>query len=153
MGTGCYYMLSLRDDDIIYNSLPLYHSAGGMVGMGSVLLCGLTAALRKKFSASNFFPDCIKYNCTVGVTWLTSCVAKCHRKVSFFSPKVAQYIGEICRFVLTTPPRPTDGQHKVRMMFGNGLRPQIWTQFVSRFNINQICEFYGSTEGNSNLSE
>ncbi|XP_021704718.1 long-chain fatty acid transport protein 4 [Aedes aegypti] len=128
MGTGCYYMLSLRDDDIIYNSLPLYHSAGGMVGMGSVLLCGLTAALRKKFSASNFFPDCIKYNCTV-----------------------AQYIGEICRFVLTTPPRPTDGQHKVRMMFGNGLRPQIWTQFVSRFNINQICEFYGSTEGNSNL--
>lgn len=65
MGTGCYYMLSLREDDIIYNPLPLYHSAGGMVGMGSVLLCGLTAALRKKFSASNFFPDCIKYNCTV----------------------------------------------------------------------------------------
>nr|XP_019558125.2 long-chain fatty acid transport protein 4 [Aedes albopictus]XP_029721150.1 long-chain fatty acid transport protein 4 [Aedes albopictus] len=128
MGTGCYYMLSLREDDIIYNPLPLYHSAGGMVGMGSVLLCGLTAALRKKFSASNFFPDCIKYNCTV-----------------------AQYIGEICRFVLTTPPRPTDGQHKVRMMFGNGLRPQIWTQFASRFNISQIAEFYGSTEGNSNL--
>ncbi|XP_055624358.1 long-chain fatty acid transport protein 4 [Toxorhynchites rutilus septentrionalis] len=128
MGTGCYYMLGLRDDDIIYNSLPLYHSAGGMVGMGSVLLCGLTAALRKKFSASNFFPDCIKYNCTV-----------------------AQYIGEICRFVLTTPPKPTDTQHKIRMMFGNGLRPQIWTQFVSRFNIKQIAEFYGSTEGNSNL--
>lgn len=128
MGTGCYYMLSFREDDIIYNPLPLYHSAGGMVGMGSILLCGLTAALRKKFSASNFFPDCIKYNCTI-----------------------AQYIGEICRFVLTTPPRPTDAQHKVRMMFGNGLRPQIWTQFASRFNISQIAEFYGSTEGNSNL--
>lgn len=128
MGTGCYYMMALRDDDIIYNALPLYHSAGGMVGIGSVLLCGLTAALRKKFSASNFFPDCIKYNCTV-----------------------AQYIGEICRFVLTTPEKPTDTQHKVRMMFGNGLRPQIWTQFASRFNISQIAEFYGSTEGNSNL--
>lgn len=130
MGTGVYYMLALRDDDIIYNSLPLYHSAGGMVGIGSVLLCGLTAALRKKFSASNFFADCIKYNCTV-----------------------AQYIGEICRFVLTTPAKPTDTQHQVRMMFGNGLRPQIWTQFASRFNIKQIGEFYGSTEGNSNLSE
>ncbi|KAL1395266.1 hypothetical protein pipiens_011380 [Culex pipiens pipiens] len=128
MGTGVYYMLALRDDDIIYNSLPLYHSAGGMVGIGSVLLCGLTAALRKKFSASNFFADCIKYNCTV-----------------------AQYIGEICRFVLTTPAKPTDTQHQVRMMFGNGLRPQIWTQFASRFNIKQIGEFYGSTEGNSNL--
>lgn len=128
MGTGVYYMLGLRDDDIIYNSLPLYHSAGGMVGIGSVLLCGLTAALRKKFSASNFFADCIKYECTV-----------------------AQYIGEICRFVLTTPAKPSDTQHKVRMMFGNGLRPQIWTQFASRFNIKQIGEFYGSTEGNSNL--
>ena len=34
------------------------------------------------------------------------------------------------------------------MMFGNGLRPQIWQQFVDRFNIEQINEFYGSTEGN-----
>ncbi|XP_055534434.1 long-chain fatty acid transport protein 4 [Wyeomyia smithii] len=128
MGSGAYYMLNLRSDDIIYNPLPLYHSAGGMVGMGCVMLCGLTAALRKKFSASNFFTDCIKYNCTV-----------------------AQYIGEICRFVLSSPPKPTDTQHKVRVAFGNGLRPQIWTQFVSRFNVKQIAEFYGSTEGNSNL--
>uniref|UniRef100_A0A182PAY1 Very long-chain fatty acid transport protein n=1 Tax=Anopheles epiroticus TaxID=199890 RepID=A0A182PAY1_9DIPT len=128
MALGCYYMLSFRDDDIIYNSLPLYHSAGGMIGVGSVLLCGVTAALRKKFSASNFWADCIRYKCTV-----------------------AQYIGEICRFVLMTPPKPTDTQHSVRLMFGNGLRPQIWPQFVSRFNIKQIGEFYGSTEGNSNL--
>ncbi|XP_035893997.1 long-chain fatty acid transport protein 4 [Anopheles stephensi] len=128
MALGCYYMLSFRDDDIIYNSLPLYHSAGGMIGVGSVLLCGVTAALRKKFSASNFWTDCIRYKCTV-----------------------AQYIGEICRFLLMTPPKPTDTQHSVRLMFGNGLRPQIWPQFVSRFNIKQIGEFYGSTEGNSNL--
>ncbi|XP_058458084.1 long-chain fatty acid transport protein 4 [Malaya genurostris] len=128
MGSGAYYMLSLRNDDIIYNPLPLYHSAGGMVGMGAVLLCGLSMALRKKFSASNFFLDCAKYNCTV-----------------------AQYIGEICRFVLATPTKPSDTQHQVRVMFGNGLRPQIWTRFVARFNVKQIAEFYGSTEGNSNL--
>lgn len=65
MALGCYYMLSFRDDDIIYNSLPLYHSAGGMIGVGSVLLCGVTAALRKKFSASNFWTDCIRHKCTV----------------------------------------------------------------------------------------
>ena len=36
-------------------------------------------------------------------------------------------------------------------MFGNGLRPQIWREFVSRFNIENISEFYGATEGNSNI--
>lgn len=37
-------------------------------------------------------------------------------------------------------------------MFGNGLRPQIWTVFKDKFEIKDIYEFYGSTEGNSNLS-
>jgi len=36
-------------------------------------------------------------------------------------------------------------------MFGNGLRPQIWQKFVDRFNIKQINEFYGSTEGNCSV--
>lgn len=36
-------------------------------------------------------------------------------------------------------------------MFGNGLRPQIWKPFVDRFGVKQIGEFYGATEGNSNL--
>lgn len=38
-------------------------------------------------------------------------------------------------------------------MIGNGLRPQIWNQFVTRFNVKQVYEFYGATEGNSNLSK
>ena len=38
-------------------------------------------------------------------------------------------------------------------MFGNGLRPQIWPEFTKRFNIPNIAEFYGSTEGNSNISK
>lgn len=42
-------------------------------------------------------------------------------------------------------------QHKVRAMFGNGLRPQIWTKFMQKFKIKEIFEFYGATEGNSNL--
>lgn len=36
-------------------------------------------------------------------------------------------------------------------MFGNGLRPQIWEEFIKRFNIQQIAEFYGATEGNANI--
>lgn len=125
---GCTEMLGLKKKDIIYNALPLYHTAGGMVGVGNVLLRGLTMAMRAKFSASNFWADCIRYKCTV-----------------------AQYIGELCRYLLSAPQRPEDTQHNIRMMFGNGLRPQIWKEFVSRFAIPQIGELYGSTEGNSNL--
>ena len=37
--------------------------------------------------------------------------------------------------------------------FFTGLRPQIWGAFVDRFNIPNVAEFYGSTEGNSNISK
>lgn len=46
---------------------------------------------------------------------------------------------------------PEDKGHKIRIMFGNGLRAQIWEKFVTRFNIPSIAEFYGATEGNSNI--
>jgi solute carrier family 27 (fatty acid transporter), member 1/4 len=128
MALGSNFMLDIRHEDIIYSPLPLYHTAGGMVGVGSVLLRGVTMALRKRFSASQYWTDCIRYNATV-----------------------SQYIGELCRFVLMSPPKPTDTQHQVRMIYGNGLKPQIWPQLVKRFNIPQIGEVYGSTEGNSNL--
>lgn len=71
----------------------------------------------------------------------------------FFFVQVAQYIGEICRFLLTVPPNSNDTAHKIRLMYGNGLRPQIWEAFKNRFNIEQIGEFYGATEGNSNLGK
>lgn len=129
MVSGCFQMFSLTADDIIYNTLPLYHTAGGMLGVGIVVLYGTTMALRKKFSASNFWTDCIKYNCTV-----------------------AQYIGELCRFLLLTPEKPEDKMHKVKLMFGNGLRSTIWPQFANRFNIKNIGEAYGATESNTNLA-
>ena len=49
------------------------------------------------------------------------------------------------------PSISADTDHQLRIMFGNGLRASIWTEFVNRFNIPDIAEFYGATEGNSNL--
>ncbi|KAG8234395.1 hypothetical protein J437_LFUL014613 [Ladona fulva] len=125
---GVHVMVGLSEDDIIYDPLPLYHTAGGLIGAGQTLLGGNTVALRKKFSASNFWKDCVMYKCTV-----------------------AQYIGEICRYLLAVPEKQEEKQHKVRVMFGNGLRPQIWRKFVDRFGVKQIGELYGATEGNSNI--
>jgi acyl-CoA synthetase (AMP-forming)/AMP-acid ligase II len=32
-------------------------------------------------------------------------------------------------------------------MFGNGLRPDVWTKFRDRFGIKTVVEFFGSSEG------
>lgn len=60
------HMLGLDSSDVMYNTLPLYHTAGGVVGTGAALVDGIPSVLRAKFSASNYWTDCIKYNCTVG---------------------------------------------------------------------------------------
>ena len=59
------------------------------------------------------------------------------------------YIGELCRYLLNQPEKPTDRQHKVRVIGGNGLRPAIWDEFTERFGIERVCEFYGASEGNT----
>lgn len=43
-----------------------------------------------------------------------------------------------------------DGEknHKVRLAVGNGVRNDVWREFLDRFGAIKICEFYGATEGN-----
>ena len=116
-------------EDRMYSALPLYHSSASMIGLGPTLILGCTMVLSPKFSARAFFTDCAKHKATI-----------------------AQYIGELCRFLLKTPPSDTDKQHNVRLVVGNGLRPDIWIDFKNRFGIPAICEFYASTEGNLTLT-
>jgi len=62
-----------------------------------------------------------------------------------------QYIGEICRYLLNQPYQAVERQHRVRMALGNGLRASIWREFMARFGIAQVAEFYGATECNCSL--
>ncbi|KAF2900859.1 hypothetical protein ILUMI_05326 [Ignelater luminosus] len=117
----------LTPNDILYDPLPLYHTAGGMLGAGNALLMGVTLVIRNKFSASNYWKDCAKYKATY-----------------------AQYIGEMCRYILSAP-NVGNVKHNLKAIVGNGLRPQIWKQFTDRFNIKQVYELYGATEGISNM--
>lgn len=55
------------------------------------------------------------------------------------------------RYLLAQKPSPEEKQHKVRTMWGNGLRAELWPEFVDRFDITKVGEFFGSTEGNSNI--
>ncbi|ERE84548.1 long-chain fatty acid transport protein 6 [Cricetulus griseus] len=112
-------------DDIIYITLPLYHSSGALLGIGGCIELGATCVLKKKFSASQFWNDCKKYNVTV-----------------------FQYIGELCRYLCKQPQREGEKDHQVRLAVGNGMSNDVWRQFLDRFGNIKMCEFYGATEGN-----
>ncbi|XP_071757562.2 long-chain fatty acid transport protein 2-like [Centroberyx gerrardi] len=111
--------------DVIYLNLPLYHTAGFIIGFIGSIETGSTIILKKKFSASQFWDDCRKHNVTV-----------------------VQYIGEVLRYLCNTPKRENDKAHKVRLAIGNGVRAEIWREFLNRFGKIEVREFYASTEGN-----
>jgi fatty-acyl-CoA synthase len=114
--------------DRMYNCLPMYHSVGGVVATGALLVAGGSVVLREKFSSRHFWSDIVRWDCTL-----------------------FQYIGELCRYLLQAPPTPCEVKHKVRMCCGNGLRNDIWSDFQERFGIPQVLEFYASTEGTFSL--
>jgi solute carrier family 27 (fatty acid transporter), member 1/4 len=64
-GVAYFIAASLTDNDIMYNSLPIYHGNGGMIVIALCFCEGVTIVLRKKFSASNFWKECAQYKCTV----------------------------------------------------------------------------------------
>ncbi|MDF3029679.1 MAG: long-chain-acyl-CoA synthetase [Moraxellaceae bacterium] len=117
--------LQLGRDDVLYCTLPLYHGTAMVVCWGSVLHGGAAIALRRKFSASEFWNDCRHFGATA-----------------------FGYVGELCRYLMARPEDAGDRAHRVRKMVGNGLRPTIWQDFKQRFGIETVMEFYGSSEGN-----
>lgn len=118
--------LRLRGNDTLYCALPLYHNNALTVALSSVIDAGATLALGRSFSVSRFWDEVIAMGAT-----------------SFI------YIGELCRYLLNQPPKPTDRAHRVRVIVGNGLRPDIWEEFTERFGIKRVVEFYAASEGNT----
>jgi fatty-acyl-CoA synthase len=119
-------MMGAGPDDRLYNCLPMYHSVGGVVASGAVLISGGAVIVREKFSRSRFWLDVVETGATI-----------------------FQYIGELCRYLLSD-----DGpvlSHRLRLAVGNGLSGDVWESFQDRFHIPQVIEFYAATEGNFSL--
>lgn len=118
-GTGANF------EDKVYIPLPLYHDTGGICAVGLAFNTGGAIVLRKRFSASHFWDDIVKNECTIFV-----------------------YIGEMFRYLVSQGVQENETKHKLKSCFGNGLRPDVWEKAEDRFKIPKIMEFYGSTEGN-----
>ncbi len=121
-------MMDVTPDDRLYDCLPLYHSTGGIVAIGAMLIRGASVCIRARFSARSFWEDITANDCTI-----------------------FQYIGELCRYLLAAPHDPRAGAHRLRLACGNGLQASVWQAFQQRFAIPRILEFYAATEGNVSL--
>ncbi|MFC9968996.1 long-chain-acyl-CoA synthetase [Nocardia ignorata] len=113
----------LRGDDALYCCLPLYHNNALTVALSAVLAGESTYVLARKFSASGFWAEIAREGATAFI-----------------------YIGELCRYLLNQPVRPGEENNRVRLVVGNGLRPELWDEFRRRFGIDRVVEFYGSSE-------
>ncbi len=121
-------MMDARETDRLYDCLPLYHSTGGVVAIGAMLIKGGSVLIRARFSASRFWDDVVEGGCTI-----------------------FQYIGELCRYLVASPPHPREREHRLRLACGNGLQREPWLAFAERFAVKQILEFYAATEGGVSL--
>jgi citronellyl-CoA synthetase len=116
-------ILHMTPDDIMYISLPLFHSNAIHIAWSAAIGGGSAIAITRGFSVRNFWKDIKKFNATC-----------------------FNYIGEICRYLFNQPPSPDDRKHRVYKICGNGLSPEIWKEFKDRFGIRDVYEHFGMTE-------
>ena len=128
MAVSVGFLNSYTSSDVIWTPLPLYHSNAGICAVGQAIYNGTGLAFRRKFSASRFWDDIVESGAT-----------------SF------NYLGEILRYIYKQPFNQNEKRHKLRTIFGNGLKTGLWVDIKARYEIPHICEIYGSTEGNCNL--
>ncbi len=121
-------MMDAQPNDRLYNCLPMYHSIGGVVAVGSMLVAGGAVVIRERFSASRFWTDVAESGATI-----------------------LQYIGELCRYLVQAP-EATVPAHSARLACGNGLSAEVWQPFQRRFAIPRVLEFYAATEGSVSLA-
>lgn len=88
------------------------------------MLAGIAIAVGKKFSTSHFWQD-VHDSESTGIV----------------------YVGEAARYLLAAPHSQFERDHNLKRMYGNGLRPDVWTKFQERFNVPEVLEFFNSTEG------
>jgi len=119
--------MDVQPSDCFYCFLPLYHGAASLSVGATAIASGASLLLRRKFSRSEFWADVRRHQVTI-----------------------CQYVGEIVRFLLTTPAQAGEREHSLRKMVGAGMASEVWEQWVRRFGDFEIYEGWGATEANTN---
>jgi fatty-acyl-CoA synthase len=118
----------LGPSDTCYLSMPLFHSNAIMAGWAPAIAAGASIALRRKFSASQFFPDVRRFGATY-----------------------ANYVGKPLSYILATPERPDDADNPLAVAYGNEGAPRDLVRFAQRFGV-RVVDGFGSSEGGVSIA-
>lgn len=125
--TALYRHMDLGRDDVSYNAMPLFHGNAIFACWSNPLLTGGIFALARKFSASRFLDDLLRF------------------QVTYFN-----YVGRALAYVLAQPERPEESQTRLVSCFGTEASDLDRAEFHRRYGI-WPTENYGSSEGGLNL--
>jgi len=126
----------METDTVGYACMPLFHSNAIFVGFMPTLWAGGAMAMRERFSASQFVPDCLRH----GVTFWNYVGEPVHYVLSAIEK---QYGGDIERIRAEVTNHPNN---KLRFAIGNGAAPPDIDRFVDWLGLEDMFELYGSTE-------
>lgn len=112
----------LTPEDVVYCSMPLFHSGALMAAYAPAVASGAALVLRRRFSASGLLPDIRRYGCTY-----------------------LHYVGKALSYVLATPESPGDAGNPLKIAFGNEGSAVATRRFGERFGC-LVIDAFGSTE-------
>ena len=110
------------EEDCFYNFLPLFHTHAQYIITLLALMCGAKMVLGERFSASNFWDDVRRYDCTE-----------------------ASYLGAVLPILYKADPKPNDSDNPLRIMIGGGAPKDIYEPFEKRFGVT-LMEGYALSE-------
>ncbi len=122
-GTMLSKRFDLGPEDVVYLSMPMFHSNAIIAGWMVAVAGGSSVALRRKFSAGAFIDDIRRYRATY-----------------------ANYVGKPLSYVLATPARPDDTDNPLRILYGNEASAADIAATTTRFDV-RVVDGFGSTEG------
>lgn len=112
----------ITGEDVVYLSMPMFHSNAMIAGWSVALAGGASIVLRRKFSARGWVTDVRRY----GVTF-------------------ANYVGKPLSYILATDERPDDASTTLRIVYGNEAPAGDRERFARRFGC-RVVDGFGSTE-------
>ncbi len=122
MAEVCSESADYGENDRLYNALPLFHGNAQLLSTMPALLSGAKMVLAERFSASRFWGEIKKYQCTE-----------------------FNYIGGILPILYKADPKPEDKDNPLRIMLGGGAPKDLFERFEQRFGLTLI-EGYGMSE-------